>query len=241
MAVTCTFTVFSARPSSAAICLLSRPSARHSSTRNCWGVSCARRAASSASASERSDAMGGNQLPPSSTAAMASPMASAGADLGMKPAAPNCCARRITRGWSLDEMMTTGSSGYSPRTCSKAEKPRVPGMLRSSNTSSTSGCSCKACPSVAALAASSVRYWGRRSRSTCNTAARNRGWSSATRSVGSDMGRVCHDTRSICWGSYRDAAGVRGGPSFSGLAAMGIAGEHCSSGLGRFLRKSHWF
>ena len=126
---------------------------------------------------------------------MASPMASAGADLGMKPAAPNCCARRMTRGWSLDEMMTTGTSGYSPRTCSRAEKPRAPGMLRSSSTSSISGCSCSAWPRVAALAASRVRNWGRRPCSTCSTAARNRGWSSATRSVGSVMGSVCHGAR----------------------------------------------
>jgi len=119
-------------------------------------------------------------------------MSSAGADLGMKPAAPNCWARRMMRGWSLEEMMTTGISGYSPRTCSSVEKPRAPGMVRSSSTSSTSGWACSVLLTVMALAASSVWYCAKRSRSTCSTAARNRGWSSATSKVGWGMARVCH-------------------------------------------------
>ena len=51
--------------------------------------------------------MEGNAVSPSITALKAWVSASADADLEMKPEAPNCCARRITRGWSFDEMTTT--------------------------------------------------------------------------------------------------------------------------------------
>ena len=66
----------------------------------------------------------------------------------------------------VNEMMMTGTCAYSPRRCSSEEKPRAPGMAKSSSTSSISGCSCMAAPTVWALAASTMRNCGKRSCST---------------------------------------------------------------------------
>ncbi len=57
---------------------------------------------------------------------------------GMKPEAPNSMQRRITAGSSLAETTTIGRPGYCARRYIRPEKPRTPGMRRSSKIRSTS-------------------------------------------------------------------------------------------------------
>ena len=116
----------------------------------------------------------------------------------MKPAAPNYCARRMTRGWSLDEMMTTGTSGYSPRTCSRAESRGRRACLQVQQHQPISGCSCSAWPRVAALAASRVRELGQ---APCSTCRRRRGTGVVVcdEERGLGLGPVCHG-RAAGWG-----------------------------------------
>lgn len=96
----------------------------HSSTRNCWGVSWARRAASRIGLRALAT-MEGKRYPRSAHRQWRHSYRPAAADLEIKPAAPNCWARRMMRGSSLDEMMITGTCAYSPRRCSRDEKPRA--------------------------------------------------------------------------------------------------------------------
>ena len=56
----------------------------------------------------------------------------------MKPEAPKSMQRRITAGSSLADTTTTGTLGYCARRYIRPEKPRTPGMVRSSSTRSTS-------------------------------------------------------------------------------------------------------
>ncbi len=56
----------------------------------------------------------------------------------MKPEAPKSMQRRITAGSSLAETTTTGTLGYWARRYIRPEKPRTPGIARSSRIRSTS-------------------------------------------------------------------------------------------------------
>ena len=56
----------------------------------------------------------------------------------MKPEAPKSMQRRITAGSSLAETTTIGTLGYCARRYIRPEKPRTPGMVRSSRMRSTS-------------------------------------------------------------------------------------------------------
>ena len=57
----------------------------------------------------------------------------------MKPAAPNSMQWRITARSSFPETTTTGVEGRSERRNRSPEKPRTPGMVKSSSTRSVSG------------------------------------------------------------------------------------------------------
>jgi hypothetical protein len=68
-------------------------------------------------------------------------MASMSVVLGMKPEAPKSMQRRMTPLSSLPETTTTGTPGCWARRYMRPEKPRTPGMARSSRTRSTSSLS----------------------------------------------------------------------------------------------------
>jgi Na+/proline symporter len=141
IAETCAFTVASDTPSWKAICLLSSPSDSIISTRTCCGVSVAMRAISSAASASEPPVMstsGGVHTPPPRMREIASRIASTPSVLGMKPEAPNSMQRRMAAGSSLADTTTTGTPGYCARRYIRPEKPRAPGMVRSSRTRSIS-------------------------------------------------------------------------------------------------------
>ena len=65
-------------------------------------------------------------------------LASTPSVFGMKPDAPKSMQRLITAGSSLADTITTGTPGYCARRYISPEKPRTPGIARSSSTRSTS-------------------------------------------------------------------------------------------------------
>ena len=77
-------------------------------------------------------------MSPASTRSIASRDRVDAERFGMKPEAPNSMQRRITAGSSLADTITTGTLGYCARRYISPEKPRTPGMVRSSSTRSTS-------------------------------------------------------------------------------------------------------
>ena len=96
-------------------------------------------------------------------------------------------ARRITVASSRADTTTTGNCGCNARKCTSALKPCAPGMFRSINTRSASGCCSASAYSASSLSASSKVTPGITRGTAPRSASRNSGWSSAIRRVG--MGR----------------------------------------------------
>jgi hypothetical protein len=110
-------------------------------TRTCCGVSVVMRDISSMvslSAATLRSTSGGVQTPPFTMREIALRISSIPSVFGMKPEAPNSMQRRIAAGSSLADTTITGTAGYCARRYIRPEKPRTPGMVRSSRTRSIS-------------------------------------------------------------------------------------------------------
>jgi hypothetical protein len=97
----------------------------------------------------------------------------------MNPEAPNSMQRRITAGSSFADTTTTGTLGYCARKYISPEKPRTPGMVRSSSTRSTSFSRSSSAAASSNEPASAISASPNNPDTASRNAPRNRGWSSA--------------------------------------------------------------
>ena len=94
--------------------------------------------------------------------------------------------RRITAGSSLAETTITGTLGYCARRYIRPEKPRTPGMVRSSRTRSTSPPRSSSSATSSKEPASAMSTRSNRPDTASRNAPRNSGWSSAITSDSAD-------------------------------------------------------
>src|SRR5262249_5850765 len=99
--------------------------------------------------------------------------------LGMNPNAPKSMQRRITAGSSLADTTTIGTLGYWARRYMRPEKPRTPGMAKSSRMRSTSAPRSSSFVTSSKEPASAISTSSNRPETASRNAPRNRGWSSA--------------------------------------------------------------
>src|SRR5262249_52361304 len=119
------------------------------------------------------------QTPPSKTRVIAPRMVSMPRVLGMNPNAPKSMQRRITVGSSLADTTTIGTLGYCARRYMRPEKPRTPGMAKSSRMRSTSAPRSSSFVTSSKEPASAISTSSNRPETASRNAPRNRGWSSA--------------------------------------------------------------
>ena len=147
IAVRCALTVRSWMPRRSAICLLSRPSATSTSTRNCCGDRLARRAASAASCARGRRAVDTAPRRPAGSHCSQREHA-CGSRRAVRPGRCSWAGNRrrrgraragSTRGSSFAETTTTATPGCCARIAARPARPWLPGMCRSSSTRSMSG------------------------------------------------------------------------------------------------------